>query len=97
MIAGKGKLLGYEDVINERVHTASAKCISSESIILCGDAAEFIQKFYKDNLLKDSMIRLSYKNDLKTKMKLRDGTKFIMNVKNNTTQEDNTNINKSDI
>ena len=33
MIAGKGYLLGFEDVINQRNHTTSAKCVSREVII----------------------------------------------------------------
>ena len=42
MIASKGHILGYEDALNNRQHTSTAKCISSEAIVFKTDGAEFI-------------------------------------------------------
>ena len=67
MIASKGHLLGYEDVINDRFHTATAKCMSAEAIIFKWEASEFISKQKKENSTWEETMNIALQNDNKTK------------------------------
>ena len=45
---GKGQLFGHEDVINKRNYTFEVKCISKTAELFSIKAAEFINRFSRD-------------------------------------------------
>ena len=68
--AGKGYLLGHEDVINDRNYTTSVKCISLEGSVFEIKAEEFLSNMSKMEKSFNYLLQLADERDKMTKGKI---------------------------
>ena len=51
MIAGKGHLIGFDDIVNGRMSTTSVRCLSSSGTLLAIDSSSFLNCVVRDEEL----------------------------------------------
>jgi hypothetical protein len=66
-------MFGEEDVVNNRKATTSSVCISSEALVYCIKADEFLNRMSHPNNEKtwQMIIERVYKKDISTKKKIK--------------------------
>lgn len=72
MIAGKDQLLGWEDAINDRDHTTSARCISQSGKVLQIKVEDFLHNVQKDDRTWNMFGALGHERDDITKEQIID-------------------------
>jgi len=62
-MASIGKIIGWEDVIKDRNHLYTLKCMSSKGSLLVIKGSELIKYTNKDELIKEHFMDQADKND----------------------------------
>lgn len=65
-LAGRGQLIGWEDIIKGRNYSTSFKCYSNTGIVLRLSADAFINEVKKDSEYAAKMLNISDLNDKMT-------------------------------
>ena len=68
MNGGVGHVLGWEDIVEGRTYTTSAKCLTHTGILIKISALEFMKEIIKDKSLMNTIIDMSA---VKNKMSLK--------------------------
>lgn len=66
----QGQIFGHEDVIHNREHTTTVKCLSQEATLFFINRNEFINKFSRDERTWKMLADLGLQMDTKVKKKL---------------------------
>ena len=72
MIAGRGQVIGWEDVMRRRLSTTMMRCISSSGILIQIKSNEFMTNVRRDMTLHQKFIKLTRKKDKQTLGKILD-------------------------
>ena len=63
----QGQIIGFNDVLFNRVYTTSVRCCSSEGVVLMIKADEFIEKMQKLNMTWDFLLLNAWEKDQELK------------------------------
>jgi CRP-like cAMP-binding protein len=69
-----GQIFGQEDVINEREHTTSVKCLTNDGSLYVLPAFSFFQKLSRDEKTWNMIVGLSLNKDKSTKRQIKEAT-----------------------
>lgn len=86
-IAGKGELLGWEDILEGRRRTSSARCVSMTGTIFKIDAKIFMECIFKDDEMKEQMRKMLIERDYVTIKKIRQFNDLQKTMSENTSQK----------
>ena len=70
-------MLGLEDIVRERNHTSSLRCISMTGQLIMVPAKLFLKRLKNDNTIYKSVLMLSNERDHSTIRKIQDSMKAI--------------------
>ena len=79
--ASRGQFLGLSDVICNRWHTTTVKCVSTTGSIYVIKINDFIQKMKKDPDLLKKLTNISTNSDLELKYKIKHSAKYLQDYK----------------
>jgi hypothetical protein len=63
----RGQMVGFNDILFNRVHTNQMHCISSTGVLLVMRAEEFVEKMQKMNMSWDYLLLNGYEKDMELK------------------------------
>ena len=71
-IVTRGQILGFNDIIKQKNHTATLKCITNTGSLYAVNAQEFLFKIQRDKSTWLEMVDYFNSKDKQTKSKIKD-------------------------
>jgi hypothetical protein len=77
----KGQIFGVNDILNNRTHSSTIKCVTSRGSLYVINGLEFISKLKKDKGSFDALIKHSKKCDAEERSKVEETLKQLEAIK----------------